>query len=348
MLATWVVARDKYDSEELTDVSQYGLSLISGSETVLYVSLAAHACQFAFLVFFEDPRRLPICRMLLYKVADEYYESDIERTYGERKPLAMRVPLKSGQGATVSDNETPSPFSGDRASTPKPRRSSVSSSASAPDSLADTPVGTDESDYETDTDATSHAFRNGSRSRRESEISEDLDADQPTSPSVNSPSMPCISTKPARHRPQLLSKHDFDAYYFRNDLLMLKNFDPLRATDFAFALAVFYLVAAVGLTLLSLRAQLVALFINALAWRIIHTFGLGSILKAQSERKWMVRHYLSESRATSLGLQLTRYVEHYHYESTGYGAVEEAFSNWKGIYNISVRRLASWLVPDCY
>lgn len=36
---------------------QYGLSLIAGSEAVLYVSLAAHACQFAFLVFFEEPRK---------------------------------------------------------------------------------------------------------------------------------------------------------------------------------------------------------------------------------------------------------------------------------------------------
>lgn len=34
----------------------YGLSLISGSYAVLFVSLAAHAAQFAFLVFFENPR----------------------------------------------------------------------------------------------------------------------------------------------------------------------------------------------------------------------------------------------------------------------------------------------------
>jgi phosphatidylethanolamine N-methyltransferase len=34
----------------------YGLSLIAGSYAVLFVSLAAHAAQFAFLVFFENPR----------------------------------------------------------------------------------------------------------------------------------------------------------------------------------------------------------------------------------------------------------------------------------------------------
>ena len=35
----------------------YGLSLISGSYAVLFVSLAAHAAQFAFLIFFENPRK---------------------------------------------------------------------------------------------------------------------------------------------------------------------------------------------------------------------------------------------------------------------------------------------------
>lgn len=34
----------------------YGLSLISGSYAVLFVSLAGHAAQFAFLVCFENPR----------------------------------------------------------------------------------------------------------------------------------------------------------------------------------------------------------------------------------------------------------------------------------------------------
>jgi phosphatidylethanolamine N-methyltransferase len=36
----------------------YGISLIVGSYPVLFVSLAAHTAQFAFLVFFENPREL--------------------------------------------------------------------------------------------------------------------------------------------------------------------------------------------------------------------------------------------------------------------------------------------------
>jgi phosphatidylethanolamine N-methyltransferase len=43
----------------------YGLALIAGSYPVLFVSLAAHAAQFAFLVFFENPRA---CALLLARV----------------------------------------------------------------------------------------------------------------------------------------------------------------------------------------------------------------------------------------------------------------------------------------
>jgi hypothetical protein len=42
----------------------YGLSLISGSYAVLFASLAAHAAQFAFLVFFENPRTLRLSLFL--------------------------------------------------------------------------------------------------------------------------------------------------------------------------------------------------------------------------------------------------------------------------------------------
>jgi hypothetical protein len=35
----------------------YGISMVMASYTVLFVSLAAHAAQFAFLIYVENPRR---------------------------------------------------------------------------------------------------------------------------------------------------------------------------------------------------------------------------------------------------------------------------------------------------
>ncbi|VDB92196.1 unnamed protein product [Peniophora sp. CBMAI 1063] len=52
----------------------YGLALLAGSYPVLLTALAAHAAQFAFLALFENPH--------------------IERFYGQRRPLAERVPIK--------------------------------------------------------------------------------------------------------------------------------------------------------------------------------------------------------------------------------------------------------------
>ena len=63
-------------------------------------------------------------------------------------------------------------------------------------------------------------------------------------------------------------------------------------------------------------------FVHALAWSLFHEFGLGLLLRAQSQNKFLVRHYL----------------KHYHYpqHDHGQGAIREAFQNWKGIYNMSM------------
>jgi phosphatidylethanolamine N-methyltransferase len=70
----------------------YGISLIVGSYPVLFVSLAAHSAQFAFLVFFENPRKCRIELNLTFSSADPP-ELDIERFYGQPKLLAQRVPI---------------------------------------------------------------------------------------------------------------------------------------------------------------------------------------------------------------------------------------------------------------
>lgn len=62
--------------------------------------------------------------------------------------------------------------------------------------------------------------------------------------------------------------------------------------------------------------------VHALVWCLFHSFGLGLVLRAQSQSKFLVRHYL----------------KHYHYPQgdRGEGAVQEAFRNWKAIYNLSM------------
>lgn len=73
---------------------------------------------------------------------------------------------------------------------------------------------------------------------------------------------------------------------------------------------------------LSYGATLALYTTHALAWVVFHSFGLGLLLRAQSERKFLVRHFL----------------KHYHYPQNdhGKGALYEAFSNWKAIYNTSM------------
>jgi phosphatidylethanolamine N-methyltransferase len=64
-------------------------------------------------------------------------------------------------------------------------------------------------------------------------------------------------------------------------------------------------------------------FLHALMWCLVHYLGLGWLLNAQSQNKFLVRHY----------------VKNYHYrdDSEGVaGARVEAFANWKAIYNLSM------------
>jgi len=279
----------------------YGLSLIVGSETVLYVSLAAHACQFAFLVFFENPH--------------------IERVYGERKPIAMRRPFQQQASAATPANAGSVSIDNEQSAS-----SSSSAIASDHDRFMDTPAVSDNED--TDTDASAHRFQHDRRASNASSESTDLDAEEDGDPlrldlrsrtPVAAHLLPHSPTR-AAPKPHLRSRHDLDTYYFRHDQVILKNFDPLRATDFGFAVAMFYIGLSLILPFLRTTSQIAILCANALGWRFIHTFVLGYVLKAQSEKKWMVRHFL----------------KHYHYEGTGFTAVEEAFNNWKSIYNMSV------------
>lgn len=86
----------------------------------------------------------------------------------------------------------------------------------------------------------------------------------------------------------------------------------------------FYAIIIAFLPPLSSHNEVALHFTHALLWRVYHTFVLGSLLKAQSNSKFLVRHFL----------------KHYHYPdgslASGQGAVQEAFTNWKALYNMSM------------
>ncbi|BGP43345.1 phosphatidylethanolamine N-methyltransferase [Rhodotorula kratochvilovae] len=257
----------------------YGLSLIVASPTVLFVSLAAHAAQFGFLVWFENPH--------------------IERTYGTRKPLAARTPLLR----PVEVRERERSVSG----------SSDLSALSTP-SLTDgaTTEALDEDDDEDDMrtppaqEQQRPSFPVGAGEKKSRSLS--------TASSVFS-----LSTAAAREDEQPATRHDLDNKYFQKDLLVFKNFDAFRARDFSFLLVVLYCLVPAFLPPLSRTAQIALLFLHALAWRAFHTVALGLALRKQSERSWLVRHF----------------IKHYHYEREG-DAVRETFDNWKAVYNLSL------------
>ncbi|ORY86007.1 phospholipid methyltransferase-domain-containing protein [Leucosporidium creatinivorum] len=247
----------------------YGLSLIVASETVLFVSLAAHACQFGFLVYFENPH--------------------IERTYGERKPLAARTLTNT----TTSTSRPISPETG--------RSRSHSSAVSLSEEELSTPGLTDNAETDTETEVGPPASTTAT------------DTAEKSSRTYSSGSMRGMEGAPTPTR------HDLDNRYFQHDLLVFKNFDIFRNRDLAFSLLAFYSIFTLLLPSFGPRMQVTLAFINALAWRVFHSFGLGWALKKQSEKKWVVRHFL----------------KHYHYEAEG-EAVQDAFGNWKATYNLSL------------
>ncbi|KAI9616007.1 hypothetical protein H4Q26_011259 [Puccinia striiformis f. sp. tritici PST-130] len=92
------------------------------------------------------------------------------------------------------------------------------------------------------------------------------------------------------------------------------------------------------------RALLIS-SLNAIAWRIWFSFGLGFRLKQQSQNKMMVKHFLtnyyypigknrhSQQRQED---EINNHDQNDLMDELKFEVIEECFQNWKGIYNLSL------------
>ncbi|KAG2205387.1 hypothetical protein INT47_007172 [Mucor saturninus] len=108
----------------------------------------------------------------------------------------------------------------------------------------------------------------------------------------------------------ILNSGNFNTNYFRRDLIVFKNFDLFQSSDLAAGLVMVY--ASITPFLVQGKLGIVYAVFQVFFWRIFHSFGLGFLLYAQSKTKFFTRHFVKWG-----------------------GGVNEAFQNWKSIYNLS-------------
>ncbi|EPB87815.1 hypothetical protein HMPREF1544_05344 [Mucor circinelloides 1006PhL] len=100
-------------------------------------------------------------------------------------------------------------------------------------------------------------------------------------------------------------------YSYTRDLIVFKNFDLFRATDFVAAMLMAY--AIITPLLIPGKIGVAISIVQAFFWRALHSLGNGAILRSQSNNKFFTRHFIKWG-----------------------GSVQEAFQNWKSIYNLTL------------
>ncbi|MBW0483024.1 hypothetical protein O181_022739 [Austropuccinia psidii MF-1] len=170
---------------------------------------------------------------------------------------------------------------------------------------------------------------------------------------VNNKNLDSVTLDLAEQEPPIDSnqiRQELEHLLFKKkDLMILENFDRFRAIDL-----ITFLILTYSLLLLLINHPHVKLLVSlhAIAWRIWFSFGLGYQLKAQSQNKFLVRHFLTKYyypiRSNSLGHNpannqfhhkpIRSFEEGNHDEDLDlkFDVIEECFRNWKGIYNISL------------
>lgn len=145
--------------------------------------------------------------MLVLLVPVEGYDFnltlDIERTYGQKKLLASRIP--------IPDESTLSRKPSRSSQTIHQRNISLASDISTPSATeGETATETEEFDTETETET---------------------DCIEVTTPRSGSPVARFYSSATRSSKTRVLSQHDLLNMYFRKDVIMLRNFDFLRFVD---------------------------------------------------------------------------------------------------------------------